>query len=143
MGSSAHGVFGNTYVQNYYEQNLYRKALDEGRLPIYRGKLLSNEDLLRRTVINQIRTYFEIRYSDFSNHPDCKDFSEYFQEEILLLREFEKDKLVVFNEVVELTELEHSPQVCEGFDKYGGKPFNIDIPVVVELKVAEDLCFVV
>ena len=125
-----------TLAQNYYEQNLYRKALDEGRLPIYRGKLLSNEDLLRRTVINQIRTYFEIRYSDFSNHPDCRDFSEHFQEEILLLQEFEKDKLVVFNEGgFELTELgtHFSPQVCEVFDKYAGrKPFNVDIPVVVE-----------
>ena len=34
----SHGVLNDDfYFQNYYEQNLYRKSLEENRLPIYRG----------------------------------------------------------------------------------------------------------
>ena len=53
-----------------------------------------------------------------------------------MLKEFEKDKLVkIRDDGFELTELgtHFSPQVCEVFDKYANrKPFNLDIPVVVE-----------
>ena len=56
--------------------------------------------------------------------------------EIEMLKEFEKDKLVkIRDDGFELTELgtHFSPQVCEVFDKYANrKPFNLDIPVVVE-----------
>jgi oxygen-independent coproporphyrinogen-3 oxidase len=137
VGSSAHGVFGNTYVQNFYEQNLYKEALDQNKLPIYRGRKLNEEDMLRRTVINQIRTYFRIFYTDFNNFLGCEKFKEHFAEEIEMLKEFEKDKLVVLgDDGFELTELgtHFSPQVCEVFDKYANrKPYNLDIPVVVEV----------
>ena len=91
--------------------------------------------MLRRNVINQIRTYFEIRYSDFKNYEQCTDFVDHFKDEILSLKEFEKDKLVLHDDGFKLTELgtHFSPQVCEVFDKYAGrKPFNLDIPVMVE-----------
>ena len=70
---------------------------------------LSDEDLLRRTVINQIRTYFEIRFSDFKNGPVCSDFQKHFEEELIMLTEFEKDKLLNFTDGgFELTELGNS-----------------------------------
>ena len=59
VGSSAHGVLNDQfYFQNFYEQPLYRKSLDEGKFPIYRGLRLKKDDVIRREIIRHVRTIF-------------------------------------------------------------------------------------
>jgi len=86
-GRSGHSILGDNYlVQNFYEQELYGKALDENKFPIYRGMKLKKDDSIRRSIIRQLRTYFEI---DIDNN-----FNEYFKKEVKMLNEFEKDNLI-------------------------------------------------
>ena len=40
------------YAQNVPQMNKYYRALDEGRLPIARGMVLSKDDLVRKKIIN-------------------------------------------------------------------------------------------
>ena len=47
--------------------NLYQKSLDEGKLPVYRGIKLSEDDKIRRHLMNDLRTYFKIDFKEIEN----------------------------------------------------------------------------
>ena len=126
VGSSAHGVLNDQfYFQNYYEQPLYRKALDEGRFPIYRGLKMTEDDTIRREVIRHIRTFFNVEF-DYFTKKYSKKFTNYFNEELNRLKVFEKDNLLKLsdNNII-LTPLgEHfSPQIANVFDIYNDQEF--------------------
>ena len=59
-GVSAISAVGNTYSQNEKTLDEYYAALDEGRLPVARGKRLDTDDLLRRIVIQALMCNFEL-----------------------------------------------------------------------------------
>ena len=126
VGSSAHGVLNDQfYFQNFYEQPLYRKALDEGKFPVYRGLRLKEDDVIRREVIRHIRTFFNIEF-DFFSKKYSKNFKNYFSKELENLKSFEKDELIRMNENnIMLTPLgEHfSPQIANVFDVYNDQEF--------------------
>ena len=126
VGSSAHGVLNDQfYFQNYYEQPLYRKALNEDRFPIYRGTRMTEDDVIRREVIRHIRTYFNVEY-DFFENKYSKKFKNYFEKELNNLKVFENDNLVkISDKNIVLTPLgEHfSPQIANVFDIYNDQQF--------------------
>ncbi len=76
FGTSAIGGFGRTYAQNEKGLSAYYDTLDAGRLPIARGLVLSDEDVLRRHVITRLMCDFaldkravEVRFGiDFDAH---------------------------------------------------------------------------
>jgi oxygen-independent coproporphyrinogen-3 oxidase len=120
IGASAHGVFANTYAQNYYEIDEYRKALDENRFPIYRGMKLSDDDLLRREVIKRLRIFFKLDFSYFRKNFNI-DFEKYFASELEGMNEAISDGLIKLDsDGLLLTDLgkEFTPRICEIFDKY-------------------------
>ena len=127
VGSSAHGCFGDDYyVQNYYEQNLYREAISKGNLPIYRGMKLGDDDKIRRNIVRDIRTYFNLNFKEL-NEKHKINFKEYFKKELSFLKEFEDDGLVnIKDDYLQLTELgEHfSPQIACVFDAYNKIELN-------------------
>lgn len=121
IGSSAHGCLGDDYYfQNYYEQNLYREALDEGKFPIYRGMKLNKDDKIRRKVVRDIRTYFNVEFSEIDQNYNI-NFKDYFKDELQTLKQFEIDGLIKLNDThIQLTNFgEHfSPQIACVFDAY-------------------------
>ena len=126
VGSSAHGVLNDDYYfQNFYEQNLYRDAIDNGRFPIYRGMKMKRDDTIRREVIRHIRTFFNLEF-DFFEKKYQFSFKDYFKKELKNLLSFKKDKLLQINEMnIVLTPLgEHfAPQVANVFDVYNDQKF--------------------
>ena len=126
VGSSAHGVLNDQfYFQNFYEQNLYRDSLLEGKFPIYRGKKMSKDDVIRREVIRHIRTFFNVEY-DFFEKKYHIIFKDYFKKELANLDSFKKDQLLEVNSKnIILSNLgEHfSPQVANVFDAYNDQKF--------------------
>ena len=129
VGSSAHGVLNDDYYfQNFYEQNLYREALDQGQFPIYRGMKMSRDDVIRREVIRHIRTFFNIEFNFFENKYQIK-FKDYFKNELLNLKSMEQDKLLTINSNnVVLSQLgEHfSPQIANCFDTYNDQKYYLN-----------------
>jgi oxygen-independent coproporphyrinogen-3 oxidase len=121
IGSSAHGCLGDDYYfQNYYEQNLYRKAIDENKFPIYRGLVLNEDDKLRRNVVRDIRTYFKLDFNELNKKWNI-EFDKYFKNELNFLTEFEQDGLLNINkDNIEITDLgmHFSPQIACVFDAY-------------------------
>ena len=126
VGSSAHGVLNDQfYFQNFYEQKLYKEALDDNRFPIYRGLRLTEDDAIRREVIRHIRTFFNVEF-DFFENKYKKSFSNYFDKELNNLKSFENDGLLKLSENnIVVTPLgEHfSPQIANVFDIYNDQEF--------------------
>ena len=81
-------------ISEFYEQPLYRKALDE-KSSIYRGLKLSEDDAIRREVIRHIRT-FNIEF-DYFDKKYSKNFKKYFEQELNNLKSHESDGLVTIN----------------------------------------------
>jgi oxygen-independent coproporphyrinogen-3 oxidase len=93
LGVSAIGDLSTGYFQNNKKLSTYYRALDGGRLPIERGRLLDADDLLRREVIMQMMCNFRIDKNDISARYDI-DFDDYFAASIDRLVELEEEGLV-------------------------------------------------
>lgn len=60
FGITSIGFVQGTYIQNLKELDSYYQALDKGLLPVHRGKVLTQEDLLRKWVIHTLMCDFEL-----------------------------------------------------------------------------------
>ena len=121
VGSSSMSNLGNDYyVQNFYDLPSYKKAIDEGHLPCFRGLKLNMDDKIRQHATQQIRSYFKIDYANFKDQFNI-DFKDYFNEEIKYLDEMVKDGLVIIKEDgIFLTEIgqDFTQNIMNIFDKY-------------------------
>ena len=54
LGASAIGSLPQGYVQNFPQVPAYREAITNGKLPVARGVALTEEDRIRRTVIERL-----------------------------------------------------------------------------------------
>jgi len=94
----AFGITGIADVQGCYAQNVktlsrYYRELDEGLLPVERGWVLSDDDRLRRRVINEIMCNFFVDL-DAVCAPLGLRGEDRFAEELAALREAEESGLV-------------------------------------------------
>jgi oxygen-independent coproporphyrinogen-3 oxidase len=77
FGVSAIGDLETGYFQNCKKLSTYYSALDAGRLPVERGCLLDDDDLLRRQVIMNLMCNFRVDKAAVSERFDI-DFDTYF-----------------------------------------------------------------
>jgi oxygen-independent coproporphyrinogen-3 oxidase len=81
------------YFQNYKDLKSYEKAIDEGKLPVFRGVILNEEDLIRKYVIMEMMANFSFDIERFEKTFGI-DFEEKFEEELKELEEFIKEGLL-------------------------------------------------
>lgn len=93
FGSSSIAQSRRSYRQNAHSLEGYYKALDEGRLPIERGIILTDEDLLRRTVIMRVMCDLSLDYAAMGRLTGV-DFAKFFAPEIAAMDEMEADGLL-------------------------------------------------
>jgi oxygen-independent coproporphyrinogen III oxidase len=93
LGVSAIGRVGPTYSQNLKTLEEYYPALDAGRLPVWRGMVLTKDDLVRRAVIQALACQFRLAIESIESSY-LVDFARYFSAEIEDLRRLEEDGLV-------------------------------------------------
>ena len=120
MGVSSISQQANTYSQNAYTIDEYEAFIDNGKLAVIKGLELTDDDLLRRAVINQIICHFELDGDDFSRRFDI-DFDDYFREELTFLQQHHRDGLIELSG----NKLKVTPAgrllvraVCMAFDRY-------------------------
>jgi oxygen-independent coproporphyrinogen-3 oxidase len=93
LGVSAIGAVGPTYYQNQKRLDDYYAVLDAGRLPVARGLELTQDDLLRRAVIQALACHFRLSIESVElSH--LVDFRRYFAPEMERLRRLEAEGLV-------------------------------------------------
>ena len=93
MGVSSIAGLEDVYAQNWRDLPRYYEAIDSGRLPTMRGMRVSDEDKLRRSIINRILCHTIILKSEIERDFGI-EFDAHFAPELTRLRELEGDGLV-------------------------------------------------
>lgn len=96
LGVSAIGHVGANYSQNAKTLKEYYDLLDQGHMPVVRGLGLTNDDLIRRTVIMSIMCQGEVEYEAIEL-AYMIDFKNYFSSELESLKPLEKAGMITFN----------------------------------------------
>ncbi|MEM9733379.1 MAG: oxygen-independent coproporphyrinogen III oxidase [Pseudomonadota bacterium] len=68
LGGSSIGKGAAGYVQNIVPTNTYRVAIKEGRVPVDKGLLLSDEDKYRAALIEQLMCRFEVDFASLGGN---------------------------------------------------------------------------
>ena len=93
VGVSAISHIGDTFSQNPRDLPSWEHALDEGRLPVFRGLHLSEDDQLRADLIQALMCQGEIPVKALERRYGI-DFGDYFDEALGRLAPLEADGLV-------------------------------------------------
>jgi oxygen-independent coproporphyrinogen-3 oxidase len=127
MGVSAISKVDNAYSQNEKTLERYYQQIDQGHLPITRGIVSSDEDLIRYSIIQQLSCHFQLVISAVEEHFSL-DFSEYFANELQKLSKMaEEDDLLILTPnkiVVTATGRLLIRNICRVFDAYQGHQPN-------------------
>ena len=93
MGVSAISHVGDSFSQNPRDLPSWQIALDEGHLPLFRGMRLSEDDVLRADLIQQLMCQGEISTAGLERRYTI-DFKAYFADDLARLRPLQEDGLV-------------------------------------------------
>ncbi|MCJ2378859.1 oxygen-independent coproporphyrinogen III oxidase [Vibrio sp. ZSDZ34] len=120
FGVSAISMVGDSYAQNQKELKKYYAQVDELRHAVWKGVSLDADDLLRREVIKQLICNFQLSKSEIESEFGI-NFSEYFAEDMQLLKTFIDDELVENDDNTIYVNLRGRlliRNICMCFDKY-------------------------
>ncbi len=94
LGVSAIGQVGNLYIQNHKSVQRYQEWLDQGKLPLHRGVVMTDDDLLRADVIQQIMCHGTVDIPATERRFGI-DFDSYFAADFARLAMLQADGLLV------------------------------------------------
>ncbi|QTF92911.1 oxygen-independent coproporphyrinogen III oxidase [Halomonas sp. BM-2019] len=97
LGITSIGKVGDTYSQNVKETAQYQHRLEEGRLPVFRGYRLNDDDRLRRDVINALMCHNRIDFAPIERQHGIV-FRDYFAAALGQLQEMADDGLLAIRE---------------------------------------------
>jgi len=120
MGITSIGTIDNSFAQNVKTLDEYQQLIGSGKLAIFRGVEIDQDDLLRRAVIMQLICHFNLNFSDIESKFGIA-FNEYFTDEILRLAVMHDDGLIEMDD----HSINVTPKgrllirnVCMVFDRY-------------------------
>ena len=97
MGLTSISQFGRIYAQNIKDEKGYFRLLDDGLLPVAKGFILNEDDLLRRDVITRLMCDFELNFDYIENKYNI-EFESYFSWGLANLKDMIEDDLVILEE---------------------------------------------
>ncbi|KAF1688712.1 oxygen-independent coproporphyrinogen III oxidase [Pseudoxanthomonas taiwanensis] len=93
LGVSAISHIGASFSQNPRDIAGWEQAIDEGRLPVWRGIRMDEDDVVRADVIQQLMCHGRLDF-DAIGRRHVIDFREYFADALARLRPLQADGLV-------------------------------------------------
>ena len=93
LGVSAISQIGDLYCQNHSDITLYQQMLDQGQLATVRGLRCSEDDRIRRRVIEALICNFELRFDEIESAHGI-DFKVYFKDSWPTLEQMAADGLI-------------------------------------------------
>ncbi len=120
MGITSISQLDRIYVQNEKKEKEYFEKLDSGILPVTKGYMLDDDDILRREVITKIMCDFELEFEKIEKKYNIK-FEEYFAWGLNNLQELIEDKLLyIENRKIFVTEMGRLliRNIAMNFDRY-------------------------
>ena len=121
LGESAYSRVGPYhYSQSFYERDKWEGAINEGRFPVWRGHHLTPQDVLRREIIQTLRSLFRLDI-DALNDKYKVHLGRMMMREFAVLGELRRDGLVEFDDHgLEITDFgrNFTNLICRVFDRY-------------------------
>ncbi len=96
LGITSIGRVGDAYIQNVKDLESYGERINQGRLPIFKGVELDQDDQLRRAVITQLICHFDMAFDVIEDRYSI-DFADYFADELNALKAMEQDGLLLMS----------------------------------------------
>ena len=93
FGISSISAVGDTFTQNHRDLPTYDHDVAEGKLPIFRGYVRTEDDRVRGTVVESILCNGIVVKDEIEKRFNIR-FDPYFRDELHRLREFATDGLV-------------------------------------------------
>lgn len=93
MGISAIGLVRNGFFQNVKKLSEYEDLINQGQLPIERGIVLQQDDLLRQSLIEQLMCNFSLSIPQIEA-TWAISFADYFAPEFQELRQLEQEGML-------------------------------------------------
>ncbi len=93
LGVSGIGGIGNMFAQNAVTTMEYEQIIERGELPIKKGLLVDDDDLVRAAVIQDLMCYDSLDVDAFGERHGI-DFRDYFATEVEQLDVLEEDGLI-------------------------------------------------
>jgi len=93
VGVTSIGEGRDHYAQNYKDLPEYEAAIDAGKLPFWRGVLLNEDDLIRKSVIMELMSNFRLDIKRVEIEFGI-DFNDYFADSIKELQPMVDEGLV-------------------------------------------------
>jgi len=93
LGITSIGKVADSYSQNIKTIKEYTEVIESGHLPVFRGIALTQDDILRREVINQLICHFELKFENIEKAFSI-NFADYFSDELKQIKEMESDSLL-------------------------------------------------
>lgn len=120
MGVSSIGYIQGRYFQNQKHIPEYFSAIDQNHFPLERGYILTEDDKIRKWVIQSLMCRFQIQYSEFQERFGY-EFGKYFEAEQNHLKICKEDGLLKLeNNGLQLTDMGKLlvRNICMGMDAY-------------------------
>lgn len=120
LGLTSISFLEDTYIQNHKTLPVYYRFLRQGQLPVERGKILTQDDRVRRWTIHSLMCQFQVDKKAFEKKFRAV-FDSYFQAEQGHIDQCAADGLIALKgHTIHVTELGKIfvRNVCMGFDYY-------------------------
>ncbi|WP_457642324.1 oxygen-independent coproporphyrinogen III oxidase [Persephonella sp.] len=93
FGATSISMLYDAYAQNHKKLKDYYEMIEGGKLPLERGVILNEDDILRRDVIMRLMSHFQLYKGEIEEKYSIS-FDQYFAPEMEELKELEKDGLL-------------------------------------------------
>ena len=124
LGVTSIGTIGDSFAQNMRTLEEYYQRIDSGKLAIFRGVEIDEDDLLRRAVIMELICHFKLTFADIEKEFNV-GFPEYFASELKALAKMKEDGLIELDS----QQVRVTPKgrllirnICMVFDRYLKSP---------------------
>lgn len=120
MGVTAIGRIGDNYSQNVRSIEEYEESLKQGKIPVFRGIELSDDDVLRREIINQLMCNNKLNIKNIEKKWGI-DFKVYFKLPLKNLQKMADDGLLKIGKTkltITKTGRLLARSICMQFDRY-------------------------
>lgn len=97
FGITSIGSVGDSFSQNYRTLEEYDESINKQRLPVFRGKLLSQDDKIRAEIISQLICHFHLNIASIE-HKFNITFADYFAKVLPNLDQFVADGLIMYDD---------------------------------------------
>ncbi len=95
FGVSAISHIGDSFSQNPRDLASWERAIDDGRLPVWRGMPLDHDDVVRADVIQELMCHGRLDFARLGRRHGI-DFGDYFADALPRLKRLEDDGLLEF-----------------------------------------------